>query len=1856
MKMKRTLSLILILAMLVPLLLPSGGISIVANAAVTANEIETFVSTATGFLASDYDKLNSYLATCEEKGWTTNEVPSLERLKAAVLALGGMDFYDDFKNIGTYLGQSATDPETGIVYGIEPENAGQMFPTEINETNYEILYSGIKAQKYTEANCPAEIDPTLGYASTWPYVLSSAADNMGTHHVRSYWYEGAEQNKTQLHGDGAGSCPTDYYEDTLHLYNNWFVLKDSVLGGAQELPVFSLTIENKGTYPRIIYNWIDINNYNYLELEGGYTHLYEVEIKDGVKTRKNIGASGYDIGVATDWAESPWPAVTLKFIWNSLKNCYVLNVINANNTSKVYSLDLVPTSHPAAMVDNVRFSMRANEGQARLNLFNKFRGLSFTTSIPRYLESRINTEVPGVTEVERLDLAAMETLYAEVEAFGEEIMKQVSNLKKLTDSIEKARQLQEEYESEFSMDQLLTFEDGSALEWKDYFTPNSKFFIVKNPYENDPGNPSEKVLQLRDTPAVIMNNLAGSIYSVTGKFAGSTSFYIREGESYVRFSLVTKYGEKDADGKEIDAICLEYAAYKDGERVTGEFDIYDRCGMEKDTKIAAQWIDFAIRRVGGKMELEYGFTATDGKYYCNTTVLSVTNTVQFGTLEMQGNGYVDDLKITAMETDPYYAADVFLTTNDYILGLYPFDKYMSQADQEEYNILVDSYQSLTDLVKQVLGPVVMKKAELAIAGFSQIDPGSAAVDAAAIADAKNNYQENEADYAKLYETFTTTENDDFLTQWQMAFANSGRADVVKNEALGRNVLRIRSNFAMVLSGKFMPEQANISEISYYAEPVGHKLTPTPHYSAPDSSYSHPSISVYTYYKDINNYQCYWFYEKEAILMTVINGERRRSMGVDYAYAGTGLFDPQEGMAVRIVYQDNKAKLTLTDAAGEIIQVEQAVSGDAKNIPVFGAYSTEETHLRNHSDYYCDFRDIKIKFSKGDWDEDVVQTDLNVSYTGNTYQSPGDLAVIRGENLGNLVSNMKILQVANQTAPALGYVDRTAYDYAGVEDGEFTLAPSDPTWNWTEAQEVKIIRKSADSLQFVIPEDLGHGIYALQLNAVVNGEPKSRIVYLNAPVIDFYLGSDGGRAAPGTDLEIVGENLAPNQNTNTSAVAYELRIKDRTLKDVRVKLIKHDDPAVSYDLKVKEITSDYNIVATLPSEIAVAADGTTTDWELYVYNGYGDSTCWSVPQLIQIGRPLSELRPTYSVNILDYGITGTYHEDATAAMQQALTDLHNLGGGTLYMPEGHYRLSYTVYVPENITIQGEGKALTNILPTFINFVYGELPAATGLVVSSNCTIDGVGFYLKRARRVISATELAENVTINDVKFYTNYTSWANNSLGQGGNLVDRHEMYKYNESTNEDNAFLWGTYINLKFTDILAELNVNGLSLMNCYSPVCNYGRFEDIIYDSGTDVGWTRGLFNNGVWKNCLLSHCNATQGRGVYMYNCTFGPHPGYNRELWVADLAGDPNTRYQILPDETGTIDNSVYLAMVGNSNASGLQWMVDQQVQLYIISGNGAGQTAEIVGIDTERNCLVMAEPFQVPINRNSIITTRAPREDIYFVDCTFYEGSCPGGFFGGCADVIHDGDHMNYTFNQYYRAREGDVNWYCSMVNSVWENTPYSLIAAYGMSRGYTYSFVDDGSNLDNSQLGITIRNNRMDNMMLSNSAYSSGKQKDFIVDNNVFDGLEYIMESTNYRAGVPDGLTFYRNTGDKLVGYTGGDINPKGTNNLGYTYITYLDEKGEAKDYLLGDVNMDGVISLKDVTVVHYAVAEMINLTDIQLVLADVNGDGAITAVDATYIRNYILSLISKFPAEPEEPPEGSEGDGADDDQFSPGWH
>lgn len=77
-------------------------------------------------------------------------------------------------------------------------------------------------------------------------------------------------------------------------------------------------------------------------------------------------------------------------------------------------------------------------------------------------------------------------------------------------------------------------------------------------------------------------------------------------------------------------------------------------------------------------------------------------------------------------------------------------------------------------------------------------------------------------------------------------------------------------------------------------------------------------------------------------------------------------------------------------------------------------------------------------------------------------------------------------------------------------------------------------------------------------------------------------------------------------------------------------------------------------------------------------------------------------------------------------------------------------------------------------------------------------------------------------------------------------------------------------------------------------------------------------------------------------------------------------------------------------------------------------------------------------------------------------------------------------------------------------------------------------------------------------------------------------------------------------------------------NVDYVFLT------EKTSYQIGDTNLDGIISISDVTAIQRHLVEFEVFTDEQLALADANGDGEIDISDAAHLQMYLAEYDVKL--------------------------
>ena len=74
--------------------------------------------------------------------------------------------------------------------------------------------------------------------------------------------------------------------------------------------------------------------------------------------------------------------------------------------------------------------------------------------------------------------------------------------------------------------------------------------------------------------------------------------------------------------------------------------------------------------------------------------------------------------------------------------------------------------------------------------------------------------------------------------------------------------------------------------------------------------------------------------------------------------------------------------------------------------------------------------------------------------------------------------------------------------------------------------------------------------------------------------------------------------------------------------------------------------------------------------------------------------------------------------------------------------------------------------------------------------------------------------------------------------------------------------------------------------------------------------------------------------------------------------------------------------------------------------------------------------------------------------------------------------------------------------------------------------------------------------------------------------------------------------------------------------------SYYDERKD--DFIPGDVNLDGKVTIDDATMIQQYLAKLIDFDDAQKKAADANADGEITIDDTTAIQLYLADMIDRL--------------------------
>ena len=1212
------------------------------------------------------------------------------------------------------------------------------------------------------------------------------------------------------------------------------------------------------------------------------------------------------------------------------------------------------------------------------------------------------------------------------------------------------------------------------------------------------------------------------------------------------------------------------------------------------------WVQVSARYSKGTVKIT--LVSEDGymQLFNQECALSDSPQTRIGFTHMSGSVYIDDLDVNIAGNENSTAADLFLKKHSQIFNYR--SSTISNDEAEALDSALADWSGLSDEVKTYIPESKVYFDELK-AKLNKVKDN----------DKYTHISERpSADYWSTNKTFTFEDSfdDESSLSRYIDVKDTGdwlgdTAAVSADNAFSSSAVSLRES-AFRVKDELLPEKARMQTVDFdfYVEAD----TPLPFYANAYigcAYYYNSDNYLYTYLtnmpddKDANEFRWY-----------------RSTYGTSGTISPYGPFgklvntiDPNKPIHVQYQYGDKSTLMVLSQGETVFIEKEFNVCDIRGQFALAGCAKT----------FKCWYDNLKITYIKGDWDEDTVQDGINVYFSGSTYQAPGDAVLISGENLGNVVTDVEVMPYTVSSADRK-YYDYLAYNTSGVVNGTYSADPSAIDWVQAKSVAVSIVQTTEDSVKFVLPkkdengDPMPQGIYAVRITGIDENTNKvQKTLLINAPNIDYTVGDDGKRVSQGGYIEVVGKNLVfPISNTETN----------KNYSNLKALLVNKNGAEVK-ELGVQTVFSNYNVRLSVPQ------DTPKGEYELWLYSGYG----WSVPYKITVDESVEQtLLNMPQVNVLDNiytgtAITGSKEQNVTPNVQKLLDVLGGQGGGVLYFPKGIYRFTQPIIVPENVSIVGESTEETIFIWTSFNWAHRKLP--TYLIgATQNTVIKNLDIYVHRTGGVISFFgKTIENVYIDSVRTFSQRLSGTTTSGGHSGSFYTITELQILNATESmgwtiwtDDTAAL--TNFQLKNSDF----NNYASSYADAKGMRLTYGSSKSSyyqIYDTKFACGWSPGQGDKVIVRNFDFSGaCFAITGRGVLYDNNYIHDDTTNNRELFVADLSPSIS-KFTGMYKDTSDTSNKTYFLPLGNRNAQNLVNM-----QIYVVTGQGSGQTRIASNVEETTVSgvykVTLDSAFTVEPNRNSGVIMRRSRESMYFTGNRFYNGSSVG-YYGGVAGVVFDSNTYQRVGGQYLWACWGDVDWYASYNNEKTIYDPY-YIHSDGTETGSGFtSFKVIATQLKYVR-SVVFRNCDFSGRYLLLDTSKAGNIVDLLVDNCSFTKSQYgvYSESTAHLGSGIDGVLFHNlifNSVDEP--YKNLDNSFAAKNSVYDMRALILDDR--ADEFILGDVNLDGEVTLKDCTLLRMYLADIVTLNEEQLKRSDVNNDGKVNLKDCGEIRVLVVA-------------------------------
>lgn len=1332
--------------------------------------------------------------------------------------------------------------------------------------------------------------------------------------------------------------------------------------------------------------------------------------------------------------------------------------------------------------------------------------------------------------------------------------------------------------------------------------------------------------------------------------------YLGENQAVKKFTYSVEYSSGNSGGKGIffvydytDADNYSYNTIWYDKTHNAFFNQYFKCEDGKEKSTGTGYAN-ELKSIEGKLDVEIDLTKS-GKY-----IYKVTNSAE-DTVFTHTASSVSELKNLIL-----YANTAVKISN---VKAYAYDEDDFTAFEKEIKLFNKNYAELLNLTSAQFTKNALMKADIEKAIYDyennlQAYPKEVLKEKylllknmlAAIEGLPGEYVTALPEYTdgasgRYYKWTDGFENG--MGKWSNS-GTGGNNTVTPSPSIydmnGNPALTVGGHGFVYPSSYTVPEKAQLSEVKFKV-----KLNGT------EKFYENKPLTIMLSFVDENNWQVLEIYNWLA--GRADRTSYRISSCVDGTYSG-GYHNGNKCQVIDF-YSDYLEVTVKYDSTGRNVSVELT---DGKNTDTFGTSLTVSYGrfgLWGQNGFNWQYDDVEITYVPGEWEEDRSIESIYPYYSGNTEYGPDDVLTIYGENIYDNISRIEFVQIPDADyknallsaadTGSFGGIDtkflpEISYSHDKQKSGNYIFAANEAYWDASRAVRLRIQQPSKNSVKVILPtvdangDSITQGIYALKLCGNDSSGRDDVIIYINNPETDYVYGDDGDHATQGGTLRIIGENMA---------LGYDEIDRNDFIEDSDEDIAKYNKAMadVKYKVYVKIAGNGYSrVFSTVNNDVVIQSmNGLTVnlpkdiplgEYEVTVFNGFGDSGCWSAPVKMTVGTNVRSTWPDAVYDITNYGASASdADQDITGILMDVIQlALDRTDGGIIRIPAGRYKLIYSIVIPEKIQLVGDGSDKTILYWDPTQWKMDSCPSFL-IGFEKNIAIEGIGFYGTRGQCIIrsyggkntqNSTDYNENVYLKDVNVqFQPLLGVASGGSGVGVLIGSEAEVQNLIRAectaTNSYGMFVSNPY-NLQMDEVTIYRTVTNCPL------IFSWGRYVHINKCKITDE-WQHGNINNVIIEYTEFARTTlGYQGDNVYYHGNTIYDRTINNRELFVADgspasLSGNANAIITLATPEECVLYGYTYGYAYRVISGWGEQ---HDMVQLYVRNGQGIGQTrlttsymTKTAPDGTRTTYVTVSEPFTVAPNSNSRVVARAPRENMYF-SYMYYENGLATGYFGGFADTIYNRCYWNHVTDIYFDSYNSDLNWYLSIVNgtfvkaynfhdigtSAWKTDYGSIIFTSQNSQAYspTSSIRFYGNNLDGYQLYMK-------------SAYSEGV-RDVVIQNNEWDG-SFTAVSTLGKAESCDGIFIYKNILNDNERFLSNVLS--GSNSVGSKRIIHY-VSGDRDGFQVGDINGDGAVTLKDVTLLKYYLSGELTLGEEQLARADFYADGEINLADALAIRHY----------------------------------